>query len=129
MSLKPRLFFQNEQLIMTLPVRYMNAKELFHYCSGIYLHCFLALEKEKYSFIHDNIKVSIEHSYIHQLYNVPVNHYCKLKINNYYSTYHNLVYDNYNVKNNIIKKQLPIDIYNETNELYGYINHSIDIIR
>ncbi len=127
--MKPRLLFRNEQLIMTLPIRYMNSKDNFHYYSGVYLHCFFELEKQKYSHMYDNFTMFIENSYIHQLYNIPTNLYYKLKINNYHSSFFNLVNDYYYVNNRIYKKQITIDIFNDTNELFGYINNNVDIIR
>lgn len=125
--INPTLLFHNNKLRMTIPEKLIYNKEIITHLSTIYFHMYFEMYKYKYHPMYNSYKAYIENTYLHQMYNIPtINHYV-MKMNeqeyqkNLFMCNIHSEYGSY--------REIFLDIYNDNNEIFGYVNQTIHFSR
>lgn len=97
--------------------------------SDVFFYTYFGLFKMEHKPLYNNYSVDIGDTHLHQLYNVPTFDNYIMKNNN----------DNYGIypyirnidigKENGTYKEITLDIYNDNNELYGYVKQNVYFTR
>lgn len=108
-----------------IPKQFVNNTMIINELSKMFSQSQFQNEKELYSPYLNNYNLIIKNTYYNKLYNVDTKDYYKFHMNKYENDFYIMCKDIYSKYGSI--KEITLDIYNDNNELLGYVKQTIHL--